>query len=241
MEFVPVALAVFSLLSLGQTAPVTNCESLTQRLEVQGRDQLLGKWTYIAESTDLPGSKILTKMFAETSWWNITAADQINVLTSFQSVKMMGLCFSLTSNMSLESNTLQMEKPFQSIAALLNTGCPDCMVLYSNYTLGRNSYYGLQLLSRRPKVSAAELEEFSKQLECLNLPSATVLDPEKGFCPDPSLSQEGTTFDLTSSFNSIDSDDLNQMDKMFRSGKGVMMLVDTLNTFFGSTAKVMKN
>ena len=62
-----------------------------------------------------------------------------------------------------------------------------------------------------------------------------------GFCPDPSLSQEETAFDLTSSFNGMDSDDLNQIDKMFRSTKGVMMLIDTLKSFFGSTAEVMKN
>lgn len=40
MEFVHVVLAVLSLLSVGHSAPATNCESLTQPLEIQGRDQV---------------------------------------------------------------------------------------------------------------------------------------------------------------------------------------------------------
>lgn len=33
---------------------------------------------------------------------------------------------------------------------------------------------------RRQNISAAELEEYKKQAECLNLPAPAVLDPQKG-------------------------------------------------------------
>ncbi|KAM9770885.1 uncharacterized protein ACNS7B_012849 [Menidia menidia] len=237
MEFVYASLAVFSLLSLGQSAPVTSCESLTQRLEIPGREQLLGRWTYIAESTNLPGSKVLTKMFAETSWWNLTAANRIDVLTVFQNTKMMGRCFSVTSSFTLENSTFHSEKPYEATSVLLSTGCPDCMVMYSNYTLGRSSYSSLQLLSRRSKISAAELTEFSRQLECLNLPSAAVMDPEKGFCPDPSLHPDAPTIDLTNSLNTMGSNDWILIDKFFRSGEGVKTLIDMIKTFTGAEGK----
>ncbi|XP_041840273.1 uncharacterized protein LOC121639114 [Melanotaenia boesemani] len=240
MELVHVAVAVFSLLSLGQSAPVTDCETLTQHINIQGRDQLLGRWTHLVESTDIPGSKVLTKMFAQTSWWNITAADQINGLRTSQHVKMLGLCFSLSTNMTLENNSLVIAQPYSSVDVLLYTGCPDCLVLYSNSTIGRGSYRSLQLLSRRAKVCAAELEEFSKQLECLNLPSAVVLDSEKGFCPEPSVSSE-KSFDLTDSFNNMGSDDFNLMEKLFKSDTGLKEIIDLFTAFSSSVSKDGKN
>lgn len=41
----------------------------------------------------------------------------------------------------------------------------------------------LHLSGRRNNVSAAEMEEFNKQVQCLNLPPPAVLDPEKGMVP----------------------------------------------------------
>lgn len=40
MGFVYVAVAALSLLSVGQSAPVTSCESLIQTVEIQGREQV---------------------------------------------------------------------------------------------------------------------------------------------------------------------------------------------------------
>ncbi|KAG7999685.1 hypothetical protein GBF38_000126 [Nibea albiflora] len=44
--------------------------------------------------------------------------------------------------------------------------------------------------ARRNNVTAAEMEEFNKQAECLNLPSPVFLDSKKGFCTEESLSQK---------------------------------------------------
>ncbi|MEQ2167370.1 hypothetical protein GOODEAATRI_003532 [Goodea atripinnis] len=241
MECVHVAVAVFSLLSLGQSAPATNCESLIQPIQINGRDQLLGRWTFIAESTDIPGSRVLSKMFMGNSWLSSTAATQENVITTSQNQKMFGLCFSLTYNMTLENNALVLVIPYPSTAFLLNTGCPDCMVVFTNYTIGRSLYKGLQLLSRRPKVSAAELEEYKKQVECLNLPAAAILDPENGFCPDPALSKDTKSIDLTSSFNSMGSDDMNLLDKILKSGNGVKLLNEMLSMISRNATAMMEN
>ncbi|KAF0037485.1 hypothetical protein F2P81_010359 [Scophthalmus maximus] len=77
------------------------------------------------------------------------------------------------------------EGTYPSSATLLNTGCTDCLVIHSQYTIGGSAFTGLQLLSRRNKVSAAEREEFMKQVDCLNLPAPAFLDPEKDVCPEP--------------------------------------------------------
>lgn len=121
MRCIHVAVVVFSLLSGGQSAPVTGCETLTQPIEIKGRDQvrnfhvtclyhslpacwslfvilcnwgrhrlfqLLGKWMFVAESTNIIGSKLLTKMFVESAWARISAANESDAITVFQAQKM---------------------------------------------------------------------------------------------------------------------------------------------------------
>ncbi|XP_030596505.1 uncharacterized protein LOC115787874 [Archocentrus centrarchus] len=229
MEFLHVAVAVFSLLSLGRSVPVTSCENLIQSREIHG-NQLLGKWTLIGESTNMTEAKMLTKMFVDSAWVNVTAADRTDTFNSLHSQKMLGICFAVKISMTLANNTLTVESPYQASSVLLNTGCPDCLVIYSNTSYGSLTFKGLQLLSRRVKVSAAELAEFRKQAECLNLPSPAILDSEKGFCPDPALTPETMTIDLTSSLGSLNSGDFSQIEKLFRDNDGIKTLSDSIQS-----------
>ncbi|TDH16125.1 hypothetical protein EPR50_G00016420 [Perca flavescens] len=223
MNFIHVAVAVLSLLSIGQSAPVSSCESLIKPIEINGTEKLLGSWTFIGESTNMPASKLLTKMFVESARVKITAAeDAINV---FQSQKMFGRCFTfLTTTMILENSTLSIVQPLNGSEVLLTTGCPDCLATYGKYNIGGRTYSGLQLLSRRNKVTAAELEEFTKQVECLNLPPPAFLDPEKGFCPDESHSQETEVIDLTNLMNDLGSEVFSHIDRIINSEGGMQAL-----------------
>ncbi|KAM7394167.1 hypothetical protein PAMP_020984 [Pampus punctatissimus] len=189
MGFVRVAVAVLSLLSVGQSAPVTNCESLIQQAEIQGRDQLLGKWIYLAESTNIAGAKIVTKMFVETVWGTITAANEMH--------------------------------PINVTEVHLHSGCPDCIILQSNYTIGGSTYKGLQLLSRREKVSDAEMEEYRKQVKCLDLPPPAILDTSKGFCPDK---QETEITDLTDTFSNMTPEHLSILEHIINTTELQMLI-----------------
>ncbi|XP_035516507.1 uncharacterized protein LOC118327309 [Morone saxatilis] len=217
MGFIHVAVAVLCLLTGGQSAPVTSCEDLIRPIEIHGRDQLLGKWTYVSESTTVPGSKMMTKLWVESVWVKVTVANEIDAFSVFQAQKMFGRCFTLTYKMTLKNSTLSTVQPVTVTQVLLNTGCPDCLVAHSNYTIGESRYSALQLMSRRSTVSAAELEEFKKQVDCLNLPSPAILDPEKGFCPDESPSQETETTDLTNVMNERGSDIVNLFERIVNS------------------------
>ncbi|XP_076741114.1 uncharacterized protein LOC143419013 [Maylandia zebra] len=223
MEFVHVAVAVLGLLSLGHSAPVTSCENLIQPLEIHG-NQLVGKWTQIAASTGIPGSKMLMKMLVVSAWMNTTAATEANKFNNLYIQKMMGKCFALKTTMTLVNNSLELNN--QSSAVLLNTGCPDCLVIFANDTIGRTTSK-LNLLSRRTKVSAAELEEFTKQAECLNLQPPAIMDSEKGFCPDPALSPGTNTIDLT--LSSITPDDFNPFEKLFTES-GMKTILDMVQS-----------
>ncbi|XP_031141906.1 uncharacterized protein LOC116040573 isoform X2 [Sander lucioperca] len=224
MNFIHVAVAVLSLLSIGQSAPVSSCESLIKPIEINGTEKLLGKWTYIAESTTIPASKLLTKMFVDSARVKITAAEESDAINVFQSHKMFGRCFTLTTKMTLENSTLSIVQPFNSSEVLLTTGCPDCRAAYIKLGIGGRTYSGLQLLSRRNKVTAAELEEFTKQVECLNLPAPAILDPEKGFCPDESHSQETEVVDLTNIMNDLGSEVFSHLDRIINSEGGMQAL-----------------
>ena len=196
MEVVYVAVAALSLLSVGQAAPMTSCKTLTQPVVMQGREQLLGKWIFIAESTDITGTAALTKLLVESVWSKITAANESDAINLHQVQRMLGRCFSVTAKMTLRDNTLYMVQPYSSQSILLNTGCSDCLVILSKSIIQGRTLSGMQLISKRSNVSVAEIQEFRRQVECLNLPQPAVMDPENGFCSDDSPST-----DLTSAIN----------------------------------------
>ncbi|XP_035031894.1 uncharacterized protein LOC118120752 [Hippoglossus stenolepis] len=229
MEVVYVAVAALSLLSVGQSAPVTSCETLIQPVVIQGRDQLLGKWIYIAESTTFPGSRLLTDRFLESGWGKTTAANESDAINHYQVQKMFGRCFSVRTKLTLQNSTLYMVKPYSSAVTLLNTGCFDCLVFHSRFTLGGSTYIGLQLLSRRSGVSVAEKEEFIKQVECLNLPAAAFMDPEKGLCPDDSLAEESETTDLSSAIEDMSSKVLSVLGDIANSEGGMETLIKQIS------------
>ncbi|XP_004065762.1 uncharacterized protein LOC101159415 [Oryzias latipes] len=222
MELIGVALAVICLLSAGQSAPVSNCEELVQHLHLPAREEILGKWVFIGESTDVPSSALMTKMFVDSVWLNLTAADQEDSIMFTQIQKSFGICTRVSSSYTLRNNAFHMVYPIKSRTVLLRTSCPDCLVFNSNFSFGGSLYSNLQFLSRRREVSAAEKEEFKRQTECLNLPQFIFLDSKKELCPDPS-SDSSNSVDLTSKLSLLDFD---QLDKTLRNETEVQKLID---------------
>ncbi|XP_072319018.1 uncharacterized protein [Eucyclogobius newberryi] len=198
MKLLPTALAFLSLLCVGHTAPTTNCESLTQKIDIESRDLLLGKWMYVAESTTMPGTKMLTKKFVDSSFVNVMPLPDSRSVEFTQIQKSFGSCISLSSTVQVANNTMEMTKPFSASEVLLTTGCPDCLVVLGNFTLGSTYFQSLQLLSKRRMLSTAELDEFKKQAECMKLLAPAFMDPEKELCPEE---QATGTIDLTAVLN----------------------------------------
>lgn len=238
MRFLHVIVAILGLLSVGHSAPATNCESLTQKIDIQSRDQLLGKWRYVGESTSIPGSKTLTKKFVASAYVNITAAHESDTIYALQSQKMtlfgrLGGCMSLTLKMTVANNTLSMEKPYKATEVLLTTGCPDCLVILGNFTLGQTSYQSLQLLSKRRELIMAELDEFEKQADCLNFPAPVILDPQSDLCSqEPGQNTENT--DITQIMNSaVGAQVVSMLESIANSAGGLQGLFNTVSNSRG--------
>lgn len=68
------------------------------------------------------------------------------------------------------------EKPYKATEVLLTTGCPDCLVILGNFTLGQTSYQSLQLLSENKPQNLFELiiiefkgVQYFLEVECCKL------------------------------------------------------------------------
>ncbi len=55
-------------------------------------------------------------------------------------------------------------QPVNVSEVLLHTGCPDCVVVYSTYTIGESTYTGVQLLSE----SSCKQSDLINAGECIH-------------------------------------------------------------------------
>ncbi|CAL9700320.1 unnamed protein product [Knipowitschia caucasica] len=228
MKLLP-TVALLSLLHVGHTAPAINCDSLTQKINIDSGNPLLGNWMYIAETSTVPGTKALTKKFVDSVVVNVTPLPDNRSIKFTQIQKTFGNCMSLSTIILVANNTMQMTKPYISSETLLTTGCPDCLVIMGNFTLGSSYYQSLVLLSKRRILSSAELDEFKNQASCLNLPAPAFLDPEKELCSEEQATA-GT--DLTKVLNSdMGSQIVGMLDTIISNPDGLSNL---LNVYLGN-------
>ncbi|KAM4604168.1 uncharacterized protein ACJ7VT_018753 isoform 1-T1 [Polymixia lowei] len=225
MEVIYVAAVVLSLLSVGQSAPLNDCENLIRPLENPGTDMMLGTWVIIATSYESPGTNKLWKTIVGSGWSKSTAGSQSNTLTVIQSRKISGLCFKLQVNMTFENNTFHIIKPFPFSGVLLNTVCPDCFLGHDKTIKGGTTFGALHLLSKRRTVTAAELDEFQKQVKCLNLPSPVIMDPDNDLCPDQQ-SQGTDVVDLNRALDANGDMNSTKVEELINKTKGGLMVFE---------------
>nr|XP_020497511.1 uncharacterized protein LOC109989942 [Labrus bergylta] len=233
MGFLHVSVAVLSLLCVGHTAPLTDCEtdcetdcdSLIEPLEIQGPEQLLGKWMRVAVSGNNKKIEMMAKNFQDSVWMKLTADNESDVITQTTAVKTFGICLTTTIKLTIRNNTLLPvttetlnARPLdKSQVTMLKTGCSDCLLFHSEINSLGGKMGGLILMSKRQNVTAAEMEELQKQAACLNLGQPFSLNFDKGICPEP-LSPEP---DLTENLKSME-----QLYKLVRQEEFVKMMTE---------------
>ncbi|XP_073323939.1 uncharacterized protein [Pagrus major] len=151
---------------------------------------MLGKWLYIGGSSDLPGSRSLGHLMTSV-WLDITATTKSNILNLIQTQRIYGKCSSLLYNVTFENSTMLIEQPFYLKEVYLPTDCSDCLVVYEEITSGKDTFTSLMLFSKTNSVSPAVLEMFKTQVECLQMPSAIMIDTNSEICPDNISPSEG--------------------------------------------------
>ncbi|CAB1333847.1 unnamed protein product, partial [Coregonus sp. 'balchen'] len=161
---------------------------------VLGLLSTLGKWVYIAESSDRPSWEQILYTLLHSAWIEVSVpvGTQNNILdiAKFYGVGIphqnaFGIeCFRIDSNFTLHDNSTWTSVIPIPVSEVLLTTCPDCLLTLERWAEDGKLYTSLTLYSRRRELTAAELDFYKKQVDCLSLQPATFTDPQKDLCPD---------------------------------------------------------
>ncbi|XP_035799328.1 uncharacterized protein LOC111588782 isoform X1 [Amphiprion ocellaris] len=200
-----VAVVVLSLISVCQAASLA-CQKLMKPVDKD--PDISGTWHYIAVSTEHCWSTTLLNVF----FWpsaavDITAKGTPNIYDANVKIKMYGMCNNESESFHYANHNVfnidSNNAPTGEADVLLQTGCPDCLVvkgvdilntltLFSKDNRGTQSgnimsSHGLYLRcvtsspGRRKSVDAAELKEFETQAQCLGWSKPLVLSTDHDY------------------------------------------------------------
>lgn len=179
--FAAYSVILLCLVAASQSAPPV-CEKLVQPLDQLDSRHLEGGLAFIAGSIN--NSLIMQALKVRDS---ITAYFSNSSETEFsytQINRIAGQCQHRHYNISIQDSTFTFEVGyrFQLNGSFLYTSCPDCVVMRWIVRSTRRNTDDLYLLSRRRTLRQEEMEEFTAQAGCLQLPSPVVMDPTKKLC-----------------------------------------------------------
>ncbi|CAG5978896.1 uncharacterized protein ACNS7B_005593 [Menidia menidia] len=175
MRTLCVAVILLTLISVCQSASLA-CDKLSKPLE-KGPD-LPGRWYYLAFATKqcLP-STVFNAVFWPSIVMDISSKGLPNLYDANLQLKMYGFCVNETEQFFNDHVKIwdvdSDNNPTGSPNVLLQTSCPDCIVVQSEDTIGT-----LVLLSKRNAITEAEMKEFETQAECLGWSKPKVLNTD---------------------------------------------------------------
>merc|ERR1712168_150231 len=169
------------------TAPM-DCEKLLK--PVEKAVDLRGTWYMVAVATESRWVALLLNSFLGPSFsmditehqW--TSMGGVNTSDALLKIKLDFLRFGMCINETKSVNDI-----LDAQDVYLQTDCPDCVVVKWNESRS------IVFMSKRTIVTAAEMTEFEKQVECLGWPKMQVLNTDHGtenckvISPDLELSE----------------------------------------------------
>ncbi|KAE8298299.1 hypothetical protein D5F01_LYC02793 [Larimichthys crocea] len=178
MKTLCVAVVVLSLISVCQPAPLT-CEKLLKPVDKEL--EVTGTWYMIAVATEsCLATTIMNALFELSGKIHINATDAPKVYSLEYNIKLYQYCKTDTGNFFYEKSAMfgvdVNNAPYGDADLVLQSGCPDCMVLLGDSVLNTTI-----LFSRRKTVTAAELKEFEAQVECLGWSKPWVLQTDHDY------------------------------------------------------------
>uniref|UniRef100_A0A8C7MVP5 Apolipoprotein M n=1 Tax=Oncorhynchus kisutch TaxID=8019 RepID=A0A8C7MVP5_ONCKI len=174
---------VLGLLSVSgsQAAPLT-CEDLLRPLELSST---LGKWMYIAESSDRPFWEQILYTLLHSAW-----IEFYGIGIPHQNAFGFG-CSRINSNFTLHDNSTWTSVSPIPVTEVLLTTCSDCLLTLEKWDEDGKTYTSLTLYSRRRELTATELDFYKKQVDCLSLPPATHMEGEHLYCSSQLVEDAG--------------------------------------------------
>lgn len=181
MIFAVCAIAVICLMPVSNSSPLT-CEELVRPSVQQDLRQLVGGWAVVAVGLSHQPIRQMFKQ-SDSVHVNISSSTNNSFISYKQGVRLAGKCHYNTLNAYLEGSifTYSGTDPISFSLHFVRTACPDCMLIHASVEPDKELQF--YLISRRRELEQKEMEEFSAQVECLNLPRPVVMDPTKELCP----------------------------------------------------------
>uniref|UniRef100_A0A3P8U3H6 Apolipoprotein M n=1 Tax=Amphiprion percula TaxID=161767 RepID=A0A3P8U3H6_AMPPE len=166
---------------LGHSAPLV-CEHLVKPLDQLDLQHLMGKWAVIAGSL---------KNSDSAQHFNRTDSVTVDIQNStyIQASRVDDTCQYRSHNFQGGNLLTLREGNFNFTGTLLNTSCSDCLVMTLDLETHNYKSMDVYFLSKRRQLEPKEVEEFTAQVECLNMPPPIVMDPTKELCPTEATAQ----------------------------------------------------
>lgn len=191
--FAALAILLLCLLSVSQSAfPV--CEKLVGPKVGLLLGDFQGTLAFVAGSLNHPSALEALKLRDSITVFLSNTSD--TSAFSYTQVNRFGdQCQHLPYNMSVEGSrfTFEVGSRFSLSGYFLYTTCPDCLVMQWVVKSRKRHSLDMYLLSRRRQLSQPEMDEFTAQLRCLQLPPPVIMDPRKELCEEQHESHNSTS------------------------------------------------
>ncbi|KAK7929961.1 hypothetical protein WMY93_006356 [Mugilogobius chulae] len=178
---------LFSLAGLTYSAPLT-CEQLSQPTEQVDLSRLEGTWVLVA-GTYLPFQDRFRHR--DSAFINFPANKSVTNISYSRGFSIGDKCVYGSANITLNGSNFTFDgTPASNLSGvfLFLTSCPDCLIMSFNAKSGRQRTH--LLFSQRRELEQHQIQEFNEQVQCLQMPPPTIMDPTKNLCPWP---QEAST------------------------------------------------
>uniref|UniRef100_A0A8C4EC96 Apolipoprotein M n=1 Tax=Dicentrarchus labrax TaxID=13489 RepID=A0A8C4EC96_DICLA len=161
-------------------SPLT-CEDLVRPLDQLDLHHLEGRRALVAGSLSDPAH---LEHFKRRESASINFANETSKTSIIRVFGFGDSCEYLNSSIRLEGSGFTFYHNNLTVTVLY-TSCPDCLVIRFD---NESKLLRLYLFSRRREVEQKEMEEFSTQAKCLNMPPPVMMDPTKELCPEQTSS-----------------------------------------------------
>ncbi|KAG8014876.1 hypothetical protein GBF38_003561 [Nibea albiflora] len=174
-------LALLCLMTLTHSAPLT-CEEMLRPLDQVDLPRLEGRRALVAASLSHPPFMERLRQ-RETASVDFSSNSSESSISFRRSTRFDNVCHYGSYNISLQGSSFI----FDNITTTFtHTSCDDCVLLSFDVESGKRQHF--YLFSRRRQLETQEIQEFTAQVKCLNMPPPVVMDPTKELCPEESSS-----------------------------------------------------
>lgn len=146
------------------------CEPLLRSKEIKDPKELLGKWIFLK---GFVSSKQLIDMLkiTQASWMSLIPTSKTDTFTMSQGNKLGGVCLFSNNTITFTSSAFHSREVFEQLTLVSKgyflSSSPNLLTMSVKAQMGTENIRALYMFGRSKTISAADVEDFEKQAECL--------------------------------------------------------------------------